>query len=92
MNAAVIAAAAAAQANAIKSSGIIVRVPPAVFLAILEKQADAMLVHAQGGFLHKHERYLTSYKGLAFFTRSDQPLPIPKHVEQIEATKLSLPD
>jgi hypothetical protein len=87
-----VAAAAAAQANAIKSSGVIVRVPPPVFLAILEKQNEAMLVHAQGGFLQKHERYLTSYKGLAFFTRSEQPLPIPEHVEQIEAAKLSLPD
>lgn len=86
------AAAAAAQANAIKSSGVIVRVPPKVFLAILEKRPDAMLVHAQGGFFQRHERYLTSYKGLAFFTRSDEPLPIPKHVEQIEAAKISLPD
>jgi hypothetical protein len=67
------AAAAAAIAQAIKASGAIVRVEPRDFLRIFEQQEAPLVVHATGGFFSTSYQYLTSYKGLAFFTKSETP-------------------
>lgn len=68
------AAAAAAVAQAIKASGAIVRVEPADFMKILERQQEPLVVQASGGFFSTSYQYLSSYKGLAFFTKSPFPL------------------
>ena len=64
------AAAAAAIAQAIKASGVVVQVEPGEFLGIVQRQQAPLVVHATGGFLKTNYKYLTSYKGLAFFTKS----------------------
>ena len=72
------AAAAAAIAQAIKASGAIVRVAPADFASILRKQEAPLVVHNYGGFyLAKKHRYLSSHKGLAFYTQSAEPIELP---------------
>lgn len=86
------AAAAAAIANAIKSSGVVVRMTPADFHAILKRSEAPLIVVARAGVFQKHYRYLTSYKGLAFFTKSDTPLVLPPRAELIGAEKISIPD
>jgi hypothetical protein len=86
------AAHAAAIANAIKASGVVVRVEAGDFLRIL-KLADApLVVVGKGGVFKTHHSYLTSYKGLAFYTTSPTPLVLPPRIETIVAKKISIPD
>jgi hypothetical protein len=86
------AGAAAAIANAIKASGVVVRVEPADFLAILERTEAPLVVVGRGGVFRKHVRYLTSYKGLAFLTQSPDALVLPRRAEVIAARAISVPD
>jgi hypothetical protein len=54
------AAAAAAIANAIKASGVLVRVEPEEFAKILRLAKEPLIVLAKGGFFGKNYQYLTS--------------------------------
>ena len=85
------AAAAAAVAQAIKASGAIVRVEPEDFLRILHRQSEPLVVHASGGFFSTSYQYLSSYKGLAFFTKSPVPLTLPTGCELVQAQKIWIP-
>jgi hypothetical protein len=85
------AAAAAAIANAIKASGVVVRVTPADFHAILRKIEKPLVVYAEGGFFSTNYQYLVSYKGFAFFTKSSEPLLLPSEIETIVAKKIWIP-
>jgi hypothetical protein len=86
------AAHAAAVANAIKASGVVVRVEAADFLNILKRADQALVVVSYGGIFKKQHKYLTSYKGLAFFTKSPSPLMLPSRIEIIAARSISIPD
>ena len=85
------AAAAAAIAQATKASGVIVRVEPRDFLSILEQEEGPLVVHATGGFFNTNYQYLTSYKGLAFFTKSQAPINLPRGTELVQAKKIWIP-
>ena len=85
------AGAAAAVAQAIKASGVIVRVEAEDFLGILKRQPGALVVHATGGFFSTNYQYLTSYKGLAFFTKASAPLNLPPGTELVQAKKFWMP-
>ena len=85
------AIAAAAIANAIKASGVLVSVTPEDFAAILRRTDNPLVVASQGGFFSKHYKYLTSYKGLAFYTKSPAPLVLPTGAEIINAKSISIP-
>lgn len=85
------AVAAAWTAMATKAAGTIVRVQSDAFLRILEKQEDALVVHATARLSRNRYHYLTSYKGLAFFTKSRDPLPLPPGVEMVLADKIWIP-
>jgi hypothetical protein len=85
------AAAAAAIAQAIKASGVVVRVSPADFHAVLRKIEKPLVVYAEGGFFSKNYQYLVSYKGFAFFTKSSEPILLPTEVETIAARKIWAP-
>jgi hypothetical protein len=85
------AAAAAAIVQAIKASGVIVRVEPSEFLRLLPRIEEPLVVHATGGFFSTNYQYLTSYKGLAFFTRSPEPLGLPESCELIQARAIWIP-
>ncbi|MHC4193572.1 MAG: hypothetical protein ACYSP9_05285, partial [Planctomycetota bacterium] len=60
-------------AEALKAMGPIICVEPQDFLAILGKAEKPLVVQSPSGFLTKY-KYLTSYKGLTFFTKSKDPL------------------
>jgi hypothetical protein len=79
-------------ANAIKASGSIVRVEPSAFLELIGRADAPLVVVAEGGVFSKHYRYLTSYKGLAFFTKSGAPLVLPRKCETMRAEKIWIPD
>ena len=85
------AAAAAAIAEAIKASGVLVRVKPEAFQNIIDRQEAPLVVAAIGGFLTTNYQYLTSYKGLAFFTKSSQPMELPLDTEVVTAKKIYIP-
>lgn len=85
------AAAAAAIANAIKASGVVVQVAAADFNSILRKIEKPLVVYAEGGFFSTNYQYLVSYKGFAFFTKSSAPLLLPTEIETIVAKKIWIP-
>jgi hypothetical protein len=85
------AAQAAAIAQAIKASGVLVRVEPRDFLAIVRRQPAALVVHATGGFFSTNYQYLMGYKGLAFFTKAPAPLPLPADTELVLANQIWIP-
>jgi hypothetical protein len=76
---------------AIGASGVIVRVEPEEFVVILQRQAGALVVHATGGFFSTDYRYLTSYKGLAFYTKARAPLDLPAGTELVQARRIWVP-
>ena len=85
------AAAAAIIANAIKASGAIVRVEPKDFATLLRKADKPLVVYAEGGLLSTNHQYLMSYKGLTFFTKSDEQIDLPKGTEVVVADKIWIP-
>jgi hypothetical protein len=87
-----VAAAAAAIGQAIKASGVIVSVEPDEFLRILQRQQGPLVVHATGGFFSTNYQYLTSYKGLAFFTKATAPLHLPPGTELVQAKSIWIPN
>ena len=77
--------------NASKAMGSIVTVEPAEFLDILGKTEKPLVVHSPSGFMTKN-KYITSYKGLVFFTKTKDQLLIPAAVEIVNAKKISIPE
>jgi len=86
------AVAAAVIAQAVKASGAIVRVAPNDFLTVLNKMEWPLVVAAEGKFLKTTYKYLTSYKGLVFFTKSHEPLPLPSRIELVPAKRIWIPN
>ena len=78
--------------NAIKACGTIVTVGPLEFSLILDKTEDPLVVWSEGGLFRKHFKYLTHYRGLAFYCKSPTPLEIPRGAEIIAARKMAIPD
>jgi hypothetical protein len=76
--------------TATRVSGVVVRVEPGAFLAVLGRQPAPLVVYARGGLLTFH-KYLTSYKGLPFFAESPEPLNLPPGVELVEARSIQAP-
>ena len=85
------AAAAAAIAQAIKASGVLVRVAPGEFSKILNRVKDPLVVRAEGGVFTTNYQYLVSYKGLAFFTKSATPMELPSGCEVVAAKSIFIP-
>jgi len=85
------AAAAAAAAKAIKASGTIVRLERRDFLSILQRSEAPLVVRSVSRFFGTSYKYLTSYKGLAFFLQSTEPLELPAGVELVEAKRIWIP-
>jgi hypothetical protein len=85
------AAHAAALAQAIKASGTLVQLEPRDFARVLQKVEAPLVVRAKGGIFKSKWYYLTSYKGLAFFCLSPEPLPLSGRTEVIEAKRIWTP-
>src|SRR5262245_36344530 len=89
------AGAAAAIIQAVKASGVIVQVEPEAFLDIVQRQSAPLVVCARGTFFYRLRglncQYLTSYKGLAFHTRSADHLTLPETAEVVLANSIWIP-
>jgi len=84
-------AAAAAAVQATNASGVVIRVTPQDFLKILNRQRDFLVVHAAPRFFSRSHRYLTSYRGLAFWTKSSEVLHLPSGAELVETQSMWMP-
>ena len=91
MSAAGAAAVAAAIAQAIRASGVLVRVSPEDFHQILRKADQPLVIYARGGLFSSNHQYLTSYKGFAFFTKSATEIILAPGTETIVAKKIWIP-
>ena len=85
------AAIAAAIANAIKASGVIVRVRPEDFANILRRVDKPLVIYNKGGVFTTKHQYLISYKGFAFYTKTSEQIDLPRSVEVIIAEKIWIP-
>jgi hypothetical protein len=85
------AAAAAAIVKAIKASGAIVRVEPEDFQRLVEHNAQGLVVHSSPRVFQPKHRYIMGYKGLAFYTKSREPLSLPRALQVIEAKTIWVP-
>jgi len=84
-------AAAAAIAQAIKASGAIVRLEPDDFSRLVSRQDDLLVIRSEGGVFGSKFQYLTSYKGLVFYTKSREPVYISNKAEIVQARKIWIP-
>ncbi len=84
-------AAAAAIAQAIKASGAIIQLEPSEFRKILSKSERPLVVTALGGVFSKNYQYLTNYKGLHFYSKSDTAIKLQADVEVVQAKKIWIP-
>jgi hypothetical protein len=85
------AGALAAIAQAIKASGVLVRVSPDDFQKVLRKGEQPLVIYAKGGLFTTNHQYLTSYKGFAFFTKSATEIILPPGTETIVTNKIWIP-
>ena len=85
------AGAAAAMAQAIRAAGAIVSVDAGNFLSIIARTEKPLVIASQGGLFSTTYQYLSSYKGLAFHTKSKLPLELPMNTELIHAKKIWIP-
>jgi hypothetical protein len=86
------AAAAAAIAQAVKASGAIVRMDPNDFVQILHRAEEPVVVMATSKIFGRISyKYLTSYKGLAFYTKSSSQLPLSVRSELVYAKQIWIP-
>ena len=90
-NQAAMAGAAAAIARATRASGAIIEVEPEYFSRILQRTESPLVVHAPAGLLGNKHQYLTGYKGMVFFSKSNEPLQLPGGTELIESKKIWVP-
>ncbi len=82
----------AAIAQAIRASGVLVRVSPEDFQKILRKAEQPLVIQAKSSsFFSLRNQYLTSYKGFAFFTKSAIEIVLPAETETILAKKIWIP-
>ena len=86
-----VVAAMAAMAQAIRASGVLVRVSPDDFQKILRKVEQPLVIQAAGSFFSSKNQYLTSYKGFAFFTKSATEIILPAGTETVVAKKIWIP-
>jgi hypothetical protein len=85
------AAAQSAVIQATRAAGVIVGVAPDDFLGVVHVNEEPLVVHAVGGFFRTTHQYLTSFRGLAFHTRSRERLELPDHCVVVEAKQIWIP-
>ena len=84
-------AAYAAMVQAVRASGAIIRLEPDAFTIIVSKVDRPLVVIAPGGWPSRGYQYLTSYKGLIFYTRSKFQIQLPGGAEVISAKQIWIP-
>lgn len=85
-------AAAAAIAQATKASGAIVNMKPNDFMQVVSRANEPVVVMAISKvFGRTSYKYITSYKGLAFYTKSPSQLSLGIGAELVSAKSIWIP-
>jgi hypothetical protein len=84
-------AAAAAIANAIKASGVIVKLKEEDFIKVISRAENPVVVVSRGGFMKKDFDYLLAYKGFVFFARTKEEINLPGTAEIIATQQIWIP-
>ncbi len=84
-------AAAAAIIKAIKASGVIIRLDADEFRKLIMRVPDPLVVIAETGIFSTKYQYLTSYKGLAFHTKTRTRLDLPAGAEVVSSGRIWIP-
>ena len=85
-------AAAAAIAQAIKASGAIVRMDPNDFQQIVARADEPLVVMSISKLFGKTSyKYITSYRGLAFYTKSPSQIPLGIGAQLVHAKTIWIP-
>ena len=82
---------AAAVAHAIRASGVLVQLEPVEFQRILDRVEEPLVVTSERGIFSTTYQYMTSYKGLAFHTRTSEPIHLPRHAVTVTAKRMWIP-
>lgn len=77
--------------QAVRASGVIVQLEPKEFQKILALTEKALVVVVYGGFLSSSYKYLLTYKGFAFYTKSRTQLSLPGDAQTVTAKKMWVP-
>ncbi len=85
------AAALAAIAQAVKASGAIIPLNSEEFQKVPNKAEAPLVVISPPKFFIRRYSYLTSYKGLTFYTSSPQTLMLPGRCEVVTAGRIWIP-
>lgn len=82
----------AARVNAMRAIGTVVKLDASNFQKMLRRTKRPLVIHAEGGVFSTKYLYLTSYRGMTFFTKSNAPLALPPDAELIIAEEISVPE
>ena len=85
------AAAAQAIAQAVRAMGAIVQVEPQEFEKILQRSEAPLVVCAKAGMFGTKFQYLSSHKGLIFYTKTETPVQLPDEAEVVPAKRIWIP-
>lgn len=80
-----------AQHNALKMSGVFVKLTPSDFQNLINKHDDLAIVFSKTTFFGTTFSYVTAHKGLTFFCKTKDPLSLPGKHEVFSVNYLSLP-
>lgn len=78
--------------QATRSFGIITQVGRETFIEIIGRQDKPLILESTGGIFRKHYRYLTSYKGITFFTKCYNAVNLPTNAEIIKVHNIRIPE
>lgn len=84
-------AAQAAQIRAIRSMGVVVELDPREWVKLLSRVEAPLVVHAKSGFFTRTHKYLASYKGMVFLTKSNIPIELGPDAEIVESKMIWVP-
>lgn len=80
-----------AQHNALKMSGVFVKLDRSDFQNLLNRNENLAVVVYESNFFGTKFTYITSHKGLAFFCKTKEALSVPGRHEVFNAKSITLP-
>jgi hypothetical protein len=80
-----------AQQNALKMSGVFVKLTPSDFQNLINKHDNLAIVFSKSSFFGTSFSYVTAHKGLTFFCKTKDQLSLPSKHEVFSVAHLSLP-
>lgn len=71
--------------------GIVISVENDEFMRLMKQANDVIVIHQKPTWWQSYNRYLMSYRGMTFYTRSKEELVISKYSEVVTAKHFYAP-